>query len=203
MAKFLPGRPAAVALTFDDGPDPASTPLVLDALAAAGAPATFFLIGERAARHPALARRIVEEGHAVGSHSQRHAEPRSLGWRVVADFVHGRRSVEAAVGRRVPLFRPPKGYIDREERVAMAATRVQPWLWTIDAMDWEPGVAADEVVANAAAMAPGDVLLLHDAISGPLAPEALDRTATVEAIPRIVDLARGRGLELVTLPGGR
>jgi peptidoglycan/xylan/chitin deacetylase (PgdA/CDA1 family) len=203
LATSLPGGAATVALTFDDGPDPDFTPQVLDALAKAGATATFFLIGERAARFPGVARRIVDEGHAVGSHSYRHPEPRSLGWRVVTDFVRGRRAVERAVGRRAPLFRPPKGYVDRQERAAIAATRAQPWLWTIDLLDWEPGVACEDIVANAAGLGPGDVLLLHDAISGPLAPEALDRSATVAAVPRLVELARSRGLEPVSLPVGR
>lgn len=203
MAKFLPGAPAAVALTFDDGPDPDFTPMVLDALAAAGATATFFLVGERAARFPAIARRIVAEGHRVGSHSHRHPEPRSLGWRVATDFARGRWAVERAVGRRVRLFRPPKGYVARREALAMALTRVQPWLWTIDALDWEPGATSDEIVAAASGMGPGDVVLLHDAISGPLAPEALDRSATIEAVPRLVELARQRGLALVPLPDGR
>ena len=201
MATSLPGASNAVALTFDDGPDPTFTPLVLEALAAAGTKATFFLVGERAARFPHLARRIVDEGHAVGSHSYRHPEPRSLGWAVVPDFLRGRRAVERAVGRRVPLFRPPKGYVARREELAMAATRVQPWLWTVDTLDWQPGIASQDVVANATSVGAGGIVLLHDAICGPLAPEVLDRSATVEAVGGIVEMARRRGLDLVTLPG--
>ncbi len=195
----LPRSAGAVALTFDDGPDPEFTPLVLAELDRVGVAATFFVVGERAIAHPDLVRRIVAAGHALGSHSRTHPEPGSLGWRVVTDFARGRRAVERAVGKRVTLFRPPKGYVSTRERWAMAAARVQPWLWTIDTADWEPGAAADAIVATTERIASGDVVLLHDGICGALAPEALDRSATVAAIDGIVARARARGLGFTTL----
>lgn len=194
---------STAALTFDDGPDVTFTPLVLDELRRLGVRATFFLIGERAAAHPALVRRIVDEGHAIGSHSRSHAEPGTLGWAVAWDFWRGRRTVERAAGRRVRLFRPPKGYVDRHERVAMSMARVEPWLWTIDAEDWVPAAQPSDIVGKVNGLTGGDVVLLHDAISGPLAPEALDRSATVAALADLVALATERGLELVTLPGAQ
>ena len=197
----LPGPGGTIALTFDDGPDPTFTPRVLDELERLDALATFFLVGERAAAHPALVQRIVAAGHRVGSHSHSHLEPGARGWRVAVDFVRGRHEVERAAGRRVRLFRPPKGYVSAREQWAMVAARVDPWLWTIDTEDWQPGATSGQVVAAVDALAPGDVVLLHDAICGPLAPEALDRSATVSAIDGIVAVARARGLELVTLGG--
>lgn len=100
----------AVALTFDDGPHPEHTPAVLDELARLGVVATFFLVGQRAAERPDLVRKIVDAGHAVGSHSSSHIEP----WTVplvdlAREYRRGRSEVEAAVGRPVALFRPPKG----------------------------------------------------------------------------------------------
>ena len=189
-----------VALTFDDGPDPDFTSRVLDELKRVDARATFFLVGRQAAAVPAIVRRIVAAGHAIGSHSHRHPEPGERGWGVIADFVKGRRQVERAAGRRVTLFRAPKGYIARRERWAIAAARVQPWSWTIDAEDWQPGISRERIVANAGSVTAGDVLLLHDGICGPLAPEARDRSATVQAIAGIVDMVRSRGHDLVTLP---
>lgn len=187
-------------LTFDDGPDPTFTPLVLDELRRLDVRATFFLIGERARAHPRLVHRILAEGHAIGSHSLTHAEPGALGWGVVPDFRAGRRAVERAAGRRVRLFRPPKGYLDRQTRVAIATARVRPWLWTIDGHDWEPGVRPHQILPRLDAVAAGDVVLLHDGISGPLAPEALDRSATVAVLSDVVGLIRQRGLGLVPLP---
>lgn len=192
--------PKVAGLTFDDGPDPTFTPLVLDELRRLDVRATFFLIGERARAHPRLVGRILADGHALGSHSMTHAEPGSLGWRVVADFRAGRRAVERAAGRPVRLFRPPKGYLDRQTRAAVAAARVRPWLWTIDSHDWEPGARPHQMLQRLESVAGGDVVLLHDGISGPLAPEALDRSATVAALADVVGLIRQQGLELVPLP---
>jgi len=188
-----------VALTFDDGPDPQFTPLVLAELERLGVVATFFLVGERAVAHPDLVRRIIAAGHALGSHSRTHPEPSSLGWRVIADFTGGRRDVERAAARHVTLFRPPKGYVSKRERWAIDLARVNPWLWTIDTADWEPGATVGAIVGATASIGAGDVVLLHDAICGPLAPEALDRSATVGALAGIVDRATARGLRFTTL----
>ncbi|HVL91733.1 MAG TPA: polysaccharide deacetylase family protein [Acidimicrobiales bacterium] len=190
----------AVALTFDDGPDPVFTPALLDELARLQVTATFFLVGRRAEAHPALVRRILADGHTVGSHSSTHPDPWRLGLRQLAgDYRRGRSQVERAAGRPAPLFRPPKGYVNGTGAAAMLAARARPWLWTIDPHDWEPGATTESIVAGVSGLGGGDVVLLHDAIEGPLAPAALDRSATVAAVPAIVALARGRGLQLTAL----
>lgn len=189
-----------VALTFDDGPDPDFTPQVLDALAAAGVHATFFVVGKRAERHPELVRRIAEEGHLLGSHSWSHREPGSLPARELArDYRLGRRAVEAAAWRDVPLFRPPRGLWDARTALITRAARMRTWLWTVDAEDWRPGVTPIEIANRAAGVAGGGVILLHDALELPTAPQAEDRSATVEALPALIELIRGRGLDLVRL----
>lgn len=189
-----------VALTFDDGPDPEHTPVILDELARLGAVATFFLVGQRARTHPAIVRRILNEGHAIGSHSDSHPDP----WLVplatlVLDYRRGRARVERAAQRSVPLFRPPKGFVDGTGATAMLAARVRPWLWTIDPHDWEPDVRPGDIVAGVAGLQRGDVILLHDAIEGPLAPSALDRSATAQALAGIVGVAHERRLAFATL----
>ncbi len=194
-----PGR-GAVALTFDDGPDPEHTPAILDELARLGAVATFFLVGANAQTHPRIVRRILAEGHAVGSHSSSHPEPWCLRPdALLRDYARGRTQVEHAAQRSVHLFRPPKGYVDAAGAAVMLAARLRPWLWTLDPRDWQPDVSSADIVAGLAPMRGGDVVLLHDRIEGPLAPSALDRSATREALPEIVALARARGLELATL----
>jgi peptidoglycan-N-acetylglucosamine deacetylase len=190
-----------LALTFDDGPDPQFTPLVLDILADHRVAATFFVIGRQASAYPELVRRIVDEGHGLGTHSQSHPNPWALPpvelWR---DYRDGRRTVESITGRPVRLFRPPKGYIDAVGAAAMRAARLRPWLWTVDSEDWRPGVTTGQLVAGLAGIGPGDIVLLHDGLDGPLAPEAADRSATVEALPLVVHALQRRGLRLVTLP---
>lgn len=196
----LPAGSRSVAVTFDDGPDPEFTPRVLDQLGQLDVVATFFLVGHRANAHPGLVRRIVDNGHAVGSHSQTHPEPGSLGWRIMTDFRAGRAAVERAAGQRTALFRPPKGFVDTREAIAIRAAGLVAWTWTIDPEDWQPGISSAQLLANVDGIRDGDVVLLHDGIEGPLAPEALDRSATVDALPALVEQIRARGLSFTYLP---
>jgi peptidoglycan/xylan/chitin deacetylase (PgdA/CDA1 family) len=188
-----------VALTFDDGPDPDSTPRVLDALGALDARATFFLVGRQAAAHPAIVRRIISEGHAIGSHSYDHPDPWELPLRALArNYRDGRNAVENAAGARVTRFRPPKGYLYRRGAIAIRAAGVAAtWLWTLDPHDWQPGATATAIAASPPEA--GAVWLLHDAIQPPV-PGAMDRSETVAAIERIVHATRTAGRDCVVLP---
>jgi peptidoglycan/xylan/chitin deacetylase (PgdA/CDA1 family) len=193
-------RERGVALTFDDGPDPVFTPAVLDVLAGRGVQATFFVVGKRAERYPELVRRIAEDGHLLGSHSWSHREPGSLGARELArDYRRGRRAVETAAWRDVPLFRPPRGLWDARTAVLTRSAGLRTWLWTTDSEDWRPGATAEEIAACASAVPGGGVILLHDALELATAPEAEDRSATVAALPGLIDGIGARGLDLVRL----
>jgi peptidoglycan/xylan/chitin deacetylase (PgdA/CDA1 family) len=189
--------PGAVAITFDDGPDPEFTPRVLEVLQRHQAPATFFIVGRRARRHPALVQRIVAAGHAVGSHTDTHAD----GWTLspaeyARELWRGRRALESVTGRRETEFRPPKGYLPAQAALTAAALGIRPWMWSANPKDWRPGITAAEIVGSMPALTGGEIVLLHDGIELPLAPEAEDRSATVEALPAIIDAARSRGLRL-------
>ncbi len=201
VSEHLDRKATNVALTFDDGPDPDHTPAILDELARLDIPATFFLVGRRARAYPSLVQRILAEGHEVGSHSSSHPEPWAVSLpRLVGEYCRGRAQVERAAERSVPLFRPPKGYVNGSGAFAMLAARVRSWLWTIDPGDWVPDVRPEEIVAAVGELQGGDVVLLHDAIEGPLAPAALDRWATAAALEGIAEMAAGRGLRFTTLP---
>jgi peptidoglycan/xylan/chitin deacetylase (PgdA/CDA1 family) len=191
----------AVALTFDDGPDPIYTPLLLDALAAAGAPATFFVVGDAVARHPDLVRRMIAEGHAVGSHSRTHCDlaGRSL-QEIRREIDEGRRALGEVAGKEMRLFRPPKGHLDKKVALVTRRRHLDLWLWSKDPHDWRPGATAEGIVAALGHVTGGDVVLLHDGIQQAESEDATDRTATVEAVPRIVALIRAAGLEPVRLP---
>lgn len=191
----------AVALTFDDGPDSRFTPLVLDELAALNVSATFFVVGKEAARNPGLVRRILAEGHALGTHSSSHPYPKQLRFRALErDFRFGRNAVEEIAAMPLRLFRPPHGYLDFGVAAAIRANRLRPWLWTLDSGDWRPGATADNVVAATSSISRGDVVLLHDGSQNPAALEATDRSVTLEALGGIVAQARTRQLGFVTLP---
>lgn len=191
---------AAVALTFDDGPDPRFTPLILDALARLEVKATFFVVGKRATSSPQLVERMMEEGHAIGTHSSSHPDAKQLGLRALErDFRAGRERVEDIVGAPVRLFRPPYGHIDFMVAAAMRANRLEPWLWTVAPGDWLPGITPDGLAAATSAVSAGDVVLLHDGIWNPLDVRCTDRSPTLAAVSRIVAQVRSRGLEFVTL----
>jgi len=194
--------PGTFALTFDDGPDERFTPQVLDLLAARGARATFFVVGRSVEAHPELVRRIVSEGHGLGSHTWSHPELVGLpASRLLRECRRGRRAVERAVGQPVPIFRPPKGHWDARGAAAATALRLRPWIWTQDPRDWEAGKSAEEIVASLEALQSGDVVLLHDGIQSPPDPAARDRSATVAALGPLLDLAAERGLRPVRLEG--
>jgi peptidoglycan/xylan/chitin deacetylase (PgdA/CDA1 family) len=99
---------AAVALTFDDGPDPDATPAVLEQLEAAGATATFFLVGEQVRAHPELAAEVAARGHVVGLHGFTHVEHDELA-DPRADLERGAATLADAAGRPPVLYRPPYG----------------------------------------------------------------------------------------------
>ena len=164
VPRSLPGAPG-VALTFDDGPHPEGTPAVLELLAAHGAVATFFLVGEQVARRPQLAARIAADGHAVALHAHRHRLQSRLPARTVqADLALGRATVEDAIGRAVGRHRPPYGIYSPAGLRAVRAAGLQPLLWSRWGRDWRkwttPGRIADRATR---ALLPGDVILLHDA----------------------------------------
>jgi peptidoglycan/xylan/chitin deacetylase (PgdA/CDA1 family) len=197
----LPGL-RDVALTFDDGPDPSCTPRLLDLLAALDVRATFFVVGVAAAREPRLVERVVAEGHALGSHSLTHPDPWALSLRALLhEYRGGRHAVEDAAQVPVDLFRPPKGHLDGRGALAARAAGLRTWLWTHDPRDWEPGIAAADLAWVGSALVGGSVVLLHDGLHGPAAAVAADRTATLGALPGIVEDVRRAGLRFVTVAG--
>jgi cellulose synthase/poly-beta-1,6-N-acetylglucosamine synthase-like glycosyltransferase/peptidoglycan/xylan/chitin deacetylase (PgdA/CDA1 family) len=179
------GMPAdAVALTFDDGPDPRWTPLILDALRRHHAKATFFVVGSRVNRYPELTRRILAEGHELGVHTFTHADLAALpGWRRRLELDLTRTAIAAATGRTVRLLRPP--YLSSPAAPPADYLTV---LTDVDTQDWRrPG--ADAIVAAAA---PGGVVMFHDGGG--------DRSQTVAAVERIVADPAGR--RFVTISEG-
>lgn len=193
------------ALTFDDGPDPVSTPRVLDVLAARQVRATFFLVGERAERHPELVRRMRDDGHAVGSHSWSHPIPWTLGVRALRDdYERGHIAVQKALDDDTRLFRPPHGHLGPAGLRAVLQLRLQPVLWSLDPLDYLQESTSEDLVERTKAVADRDVILLHDALVPVrlpgLPPPAQDREATLTALPRILDVLAAAGLPAVPWP---
>jgi peptidoglycan/xylan/chitin deacetylase (PgdA/CDA1 family) len=185
---------SGLALTFDDGPDPDATPAVLDALDEAGAKATFFMVGEQAVEHRALAREVAERGHEVGLHGYEHVEHDSLGGRVKDDLARGLGTLEVASGRRPHLFRPPYGRFSEDSYSACQALRLEPVYWSAWGGDWEP-VPAERIAEIATRdLDEGTILLLHDSPRYAYRDSAMP---TAEAVPAILAAAAERGLGIM------
>ncbi|SDO31461.1 Peptidoglycan/xylan/chitin deacetylase, PgdA/CDA1 family [Nakamurella panacisegetis] len=157
-----------VVMTFDDGPDPAGTTAVLEALRSTGATATFFVLMTRVRRHPALLSEIVAAGHEVGLHGVDHrALPTFSPNQVFRRCRDGRAELEDILGRRLRWMRPPYGRQTVSTWAAVRASGLTPVLWSSTSWDWKPLLADDERVAKAMSNArPGSILLNHDAHAG-------------------------------------
>ncbi len=184
-------RPRLVALTFDDGPYPVTTPLLLQTLHDLGVPATFFLIGRDAQQFPDLARAIAAAGHEIADHTLTHPDLDRLG---VAEVRAELGDGAAALERLAPQpserreFRPPHGRYTLATVRAAQAAGFDTILWNDDPGDWR-AVTADDLRRHIAdhATAP-EIVLLH---SG--------RVATVAALPAVVGAYRAAGFRFVTV----
>jgi peptidoglycan/xylan/chitin deacetylase (PgdA/CDA1 family) len=187
-----------VALTFDDGPGPA-TQAVLDVLAQSGVRATFFVVGQRAAAEPEMLRRIVAGGHALGDHTWSHHTPSPrTGWKqrtLSREIERTKEAIFSATGLKPCLFRPPGGVIKGARTVTRSAG-LSMILWSVDPRDWSAPpsnkfapVIQKRVAAGLEQEHP--VILLHDGGG--------NRLATVAALAGIINDYRSHGYRFVTL----
>ncbi len=165
LQRRLPPGADGVAITFDDGPHPEGTPAVLELLARAGAHATFFLIGEQVSARPELAAEIVAAGHQVALHGYRHRLQLRLGPGVVEDDL--RRGVDVitqATGIAPSWHRPPYGIYSPAGLQFVRSSGLKPLLWSQWGKDWRKFTSPQRIYARVSdRLAPGDVILLHDA----------------------------------------
>jgi peptidoglycan/xylan/chitin deacetylase (PgdA/CDA1 family) len=194
-----------VALTFDDGPDPETTPRLLDALRRHDARATFFMLGHAAKRFPALVRQVADEGHAIGNHSWDHPSFPHIG---AAARRRQIRDCGAAIAPyAAKLLRPPYGnqnVVSRLDALWLGYTVVT---WNIDSEDWYRPDGADIAQRLRGLLAPGDIVVMHDAMStGPTgAPHTLSHAAHLSREPMLVAVdtllgSLGGRLRFVTVP---
>ena len=186
-------------LTFDDGPDPAWTPAVLDALGRWGVLATFFVVAPRARLCPPLLRRMEAEGHGIGFHCSRHVRHDRLSEAEIEADVRAGLGVLKGLGVVPSLWRTPWGMVTpASERVA-AAHGLGLVGWTADTEDWRGDDAATMLGRVRPGLAPGAVVLMHDGL-GPGA-ERTGSAETVRLLGPLVAALRVRGLEPAVLDG--
>jgi peptidoglycan-N-acetylglucosamine deacetylase len=191
-------RPYGVALTFDDGPHPEGTPAVLEALASAGAVATFFLVGEQVERWPDEAAAIVESGHEVALHGYRHRLVLTRAPSALARDLDRAAALIAEITGRKPLYyRPPYGVFSSPALVLARRRGWIPFLWSRWGWDWSAKASGESVARRAGTgLRAGDVVLLHDAdhYSAP----GSWRT-TVAALPSVLEAVDRAGEPFVSL----
>ncbi len=192
------GRADHVALTFDDGPHPVATPLVLETLSALDVKATFFLLGEAVDEAPALVAEIVDAGHEVAVHGHSHRwHPARTPADLADDVARAHDAVLLASGQAPRWFRPPYGSPSWGSHRAARRCGLRTVLWTAWGRDWRPGATPGEVVAEVQrGLDGGGTILLHDS----------DRTSapgswrvTLAALEPVVEGCRGRGWDVGTL----
>jgi peptidoglycan/xylan/chitin deacetylase (PgdA/CDA1 family) len=187
-----------VALTFDDGPNPDATPLILDTLAEKGVRATFFVLGSHAERWPELVRRMAQEGHQLGNHGYFH---RKLQFKspfyVSRDIRLGIRAIKRAGAPAPRYFRAPHGFRSPWTTPIARAYGERTVGWSLGVWDSDrPGV--DEIVRRTLeGVSPGSIVLLHDGDG--YNPDG-DRMQTAAALPHIIDRLKEQGYEFATLP---
>ena len=189
--KALPAK--YVVLTFDDGPDPVYTPLILDVLAKYDAKATFFEVGRNVTKHPALTKRIHAAGHSVQNHTWTHADLRPLSAAAFRQQIAATdQAIRAQTGGTPACLRPPYGGVNSTVTQRAKALKKGLVVWDIDSRDWtKPGTTAiaKRVLAG---VKNGSVILMHDGGG--------NRSQTVAALPAILKTlkAQGYGFRTVT-----
>ncbi|NUU63513.1 polysaccharide deacetylase family protein [Paenibacillus agri] len=184
-----------IALTFDDGPDPAETELILDLLQQYNAKSTFFAIGKRIAAYPDIARRVVAEGHELANHTYNHVYfKRPISEKQVHEELDlTEKEIIKVSGKRSNLFRPPGGMYDETLINVSNQMGLKPilWSWHQDTRDWNrPGVYAisNKVIRNAHN---GDIVLFHDHVHG--------KSQTRQALKIILPELEKQGYRFVTV----
>lgn len=188
-----------IALTIDDGPDPQVTPQVLDLLDRHTARATFFCIGEKAARYPELCREIVRRGHAVENHSQHHRHNFSvMGPRGMARELQAAQDTLVAItGRRPLFFRAPAGLRNPFLDPVLARMDLRLASWSVRGFDTRVGDAGRVTAKLVHGLKAGAIVLLHDG-NAARTPDGVP--VILEVLPAVLASAAAARLKPVTLP---
>lgn len=180
-------RKQSVFITFDDGPHPVLTPIVLDIMDRHNAKATFFVVGEKARAYPEIVNQIVNRGHDVGIHGMTHADCRTLDIDDLRREIEETGKVLEGLGIRTQLFRPPKGSIGIWRLLATIQWGYRVVFWTRSVKDYQ----CEDPLTIARGVADPllhGILLLHDT-----------HAPTVTALPMIMDHMRSRNMEMLPI----
>lgn len=175
-----------MAITFADGPDPASTAAFLEVLRRTNARATFFVLAERALRHPDLMEQIRADGHELGVHGWDHRNLATTGPRLPRAAFNYRRDLALrardAINPQARWYRPTFDQHNPAVARAIRAAGMTPVSWSVSAQDWKPQPATRIANSVLGSVADGDIVLWHDAIAETRTPAAFDRSQSLAAL---------------------
>jgi peptidoglycan/xylan/chitin deacetylase (PgdA/CDA1 family) len=189
-------RNQMIALTFDDVPDPRFTPQLLDVLRKYHVKATFFVVGSRAEKHPALVARIIREGHVVGNHSYNHPEFGKISLNEFrTQIIRTENIISAQAGYKPRLIRPPYGDISEAQLKWAKAHGYKLVNWNVDSLDWR-SLPKAQVRNNILAHAGKGSIILQHGGGG----RGSNLQGTIQALPEVITIMRKRGYSFVTIP---
>ena len=181
-----------IALTFDDGPAESYTEKYLSILDQYGIKATFFNLGENIKEYPDLAKKVVDSGNEIMSHTQQHQQLSKLDQSALqSEFSNAFSQIESTTGVQTTSFRPPYGDFTESAWLRSGGLASLSVLWNLDSEDWRRA-GSDSIVQKATSGAfSGAIILMHDGGG--------DRSQDVEALPQIIETLQSEGYEFVTV----
>lgn len=188
---------AELALTFDDGPDYKYTPQILDILKKNEIKATFYVVGTQIQKYPLVFKRMIREGHEIGSHSYQHLKMSELSTAKIDYQLQRNSEIIRTTGgpKEINTFRPPYSALDPASIEAIGKQHYKIVLWTIDSLDWR-ALNKIQVERNILPeLQNGDIILQHCAAWG----KKEDLSGSVNSLPDLIKTARKKGFKFVTI----
>ena len=183
---------ARVALTFDDGPHPRYTPLVLDILKEYGIRATFFCVGTNVETYPAIVKRAADEGHEIANHTYNHYHVAKLSdMALYEDIAACGDAIARITGSQPRLFRPPEGVCSEAVKSYCASEGMAIVMWSVDTRDWAHTPVPDICRNIRKNVKNGSIILMHDFIG--------KNSPTPAALRRVIPMLLELGYEFVTV----
>jgi peptidoglycan/xylan/chitin deacetylase (PgdA/CDA1 family) len=188
-----------VALTFDDGPSPVWTRLILEELKKAIAKATFFMTGRHVDQYPEVAKQVAQEGHEVENHGYAHNVV--IYYReeeLEEEIKYTELLIKSVTGKKTHYFRPPKAWLGPKSKKKIQQMGYEVVLWSLNSKDWvtfDARYISQRIISK---IKGGDILLFHDS-GGVFKDEGGDRSQTVAAISLLVEKLRKKGFQFVTV----
>ncbi|SCZ00799.1 polysaccharide deacetylase family protein [Alkaliphilus peptidifermentans] len=189
------GNDRKIALTFDDGPNPAYTQQILDILKEHDVPATFFIMGSRAERFPNIVKRAVAEGHTIGNHTWNHPDLRkNSNDKIREEIKMTEDTISEITGLRTAIMRPPYGAISVDVVETLIEKDYKIINWSVDSVDWRDKNADKIIINTLSDISSNDIVLFHDS-SG----EGVSMQPTVDSLPELIETLKMHGYTFVTV----